>query len=265
LSKLRAQQQIESGSKWRATVSLTAPAAELENDSDGLQITAASTGNVFRRLRRRLQQYQKDSVSKCRVFVVPCVANETGFAIARPLFDLKVLRPLHSIAEAHPKRYFAVTLACIGLPSIICAIVLQGLAKGVSTLVLNAFLLTSFIVFLSSERYNLDRVAVTRIASSFRFVVCTALLAEVVVLDFRKAYLDLAAGRTDDGIHFSQVAAFLLVAIFFCICTLIECSPHFPATSQFYFSVSTCCSVPPLLHLTPFIRPRGGSFSDQGC
>jgi hypothetical protein len=152
---------------------------------------------------------------------------------------MKFLRPLHSIAEAHPKRYFAFTLGFIGLPSILCAIVLSGEAKGLTTLVLNAALLLSCIVFLSSERYNLDKVAVWRIASSFRFIVCAALLGEVIILDSRMAYLDVATSSQRYGIHFSQVAAFVLVAIFFCICTLIECSPHFPTTAQFYFSV-TC-------------------------
>jgi hypothetical protein len=206
-----------------------------------LQPVGAARWSVFSRLRQRWLQFQQRQVSRCRVFVIPCVAvrgaeggGEAVFALARPAFDWRWLRlctlPLQRLADAHLRFYAGFMLFFLALPSLLCSIFLQGQAKGVSTLVLNSFLSIMALGFMCSQRYVLDRVAVKHVALSFRFAIMVTLLTTDISLSTREVY-------TIDK-HPTTVVANALTVLLFCLNVLLDCSPHLPLSVQFCYSVN---------------------------
>jgi hypothetical protein len=180
-------------------------------------------------------------VSRCRVFVVPCVAmrgagggGEAAFALGRPAFDLRFLGPLQRLAEAHPRLYIGFMFFFLVVPGFVCVFVFspQSQTRGISHLVLNSMLCIMTLGFLSSKRYGLDRVAVKHVALSFRFAIFVTLLATDVALYTRLVY-------TIDY-HPSSVVGYASVALLFCLCILLDCSPHLPPWVQIYISVNAC-------------------------
>lgn len=161
------------------------------------------------------------------------------FALQRPAFVMRHFQQLQRFADAHPKQFIILATFCFAFPSILCAFFLVDVAKGVSTLVLNCAVMFLLIVFLSGPRYNLDKVAVKLVATSFRFGTCAVLLLQIIALDARKAYLSMTETRENlYGVHASQVAASALFSLIFCITLFFDCCPHFPATTQFLVTVS---------------------------
>ena len=118
----------------------------------------------------------------------------------------------------------------LAVPGIACAIFWGGgQAGGIPTLVLNVFICIMALGFMCSKRYGLDRVAAKHVALSFRFAIFVTLLATIVALNIREAY-------TIDT-HPAYVAAYTFAALFLCLCTLLDCSPHVPPLVQIYISV----------------------------
>jgi hypothetical protein len=227
----------------------SAPMPMLASDASApaeLQLAGAARWNALSRLRLRWLQFQQRQVSRCRVFVVPCVAMpsaaggcEAVFGLGRPAFDWRWLRPLQRLADAHPRSYFGFMFFFLAVPIIIftvCPIVLKDFspvtpeASGISQLVLSPFLCIMAFGFLSSKRCGLDRVAVKHVALSFRFAVFVALLATDVALTSRSIHTS--------NLHPTTAVAYLFLMLFFCLCILLDCSPHLPPAAQILISVS---------------------------
>jgi hypothetical protein len=192
-------------------------------------------------LRQRWLQFQQRQVSRCRVFVVPCVAmrgagggGEAVFALARPAFDMRLLGPLQRLADAHPRLYVGFMFFFLAVPGFVCTIVFseQSPARGISTSVCTFMLCIMMVSFISSKRYGLDRVAVKHVALSFRFAIFVTLLATGVALSIREVYtIDL---------HPLSVVASTFLALLFCLSILLDCSPHLPPSVQIFISVNAC-------------------------
>jgi hypothetical protein len=86
--------------------------------------------------------------------------------------------------------------------------------------------------FLSSKRYGLDRVAAKHVALSFRFAIFVTLLATDLALSTRDVY-------TIDKHPLSAVST-AFNSLFFCLCILLDCSPHLPPWVQIFISVNAC-------------------------
>jgi hypothetical protein len=195
---------------------------------------------MLSRLRVRWLEFQQRQVSRCRVFVIPCVAVRDagggggggGFAVARPVFDLRWLRPLQRLADAHPRFYVGFILCFLAVPSIFCAIIFtnQSAVKGVSTLVLTMLVCIMMVGFLSSKRYGLDGVAAKHVVLSFRFAVIVALLATDTALYARRVYTI--------GEHPTVAVSNAFKGLAFCLFVLLDCSPHLPALAQIFISVN---------------------------
>jgi hypothetical protein len=202
------------------------------------QHAGAAGRSVLSRLRMRWLGFQQRQVSRCRVFVIPCVAVRDagvgggggGFAVARPMLDMRWLRPLQRLADAHPRFYVGFVLCFLAVPSISCAIILRGQSRGMSNIVLNMLICIMILSFLSSKRYGLDRVAAKHVALSFRFAFIVALLATDVALSARRVY---TIGR-----HPTEAGANALMGLAFCLFVLLDCSPHLPALAQIFISVN---------------------------
>lgn len=223
--------------------------ATFETDlSIGLQSKAAGrpSSSILSWARERLLQFQQRHVSKCRVFLIPCTAvhehignGEDVFALARPFFEFKCLRPLQRIAEAHPKRYFSFGFFFLGVPSFLLYSLLERRMREIIIIALNASIFIAILAFISGRRYNLDRVAAKQVALSFRFAIYCVLVSQWIALDARRAYLVLNEGQTGNyGTTFLDVAAVAVLAICFCVCLLLDCSPNLPVTVQFFVTVS---------------------------
>jgi hypothetical protein len=217
------------------------PAALLASDLSERQHTEAPLSPLLSRLRHRWLMFQKRHVSQCRLFVVPSVAirdagrgGEAEFAITRPAFSWRCLRPLQRLADAHFRVYMSFTFCFLAVPSIACYIGLQGhgMQKGSCTLVLNSIMAAMILGFLSSHTCGLDRVAVTNVIMSYRFVILVSLQVLDVASMMRLAYLNQR--------HPTEAAAFVLIVVVFCECMLLDCSPNFPASHQIFVSVSAC-------------------------
>jgi hypothetical protein len=160
--------------------------------------------------------------------------GEAVFELGRPAFDLRLLGPLQQLADAHPRLYFGFMFFFLGVPSIVCNIVfsVQSQANGISVLPFNSMLCIMGFGFMSSKRYGLDRVAVKHVALSFRFAIFVTLLATDVALSTRQVY-------TNDK-HPLTVVALALSSLYFCLCILLDCSPHLPPSVQIFISVNAC-------------------------
>ena len=195
-----------------------------------LRVAGSST---WSRLRLRILQFQQRHVSRCRVFVIPCVVirdaggvGVDGFAVARPMFRLRWLAPLQRLADSHPRLFMVSGFLFLGVPCLACYIFLN---EGISTLVLNSAMCIMMFGFLSSRRYGLDRVAAKHVMMSFRFGIFVLLSAGQVALSVRRVY---TLNR-----HITFVVANTLVNILYCLCILLDCSPHLPQSVQIFLSV----------------------------
>jgi hypothetical protein len=209
-----------------------------------LQRVGAARASVFDGVRDWWRELQRRQVSRCRVFVIPCVrlgdgggGGEGEFVLARPLFGLRWLAPLQRLADAHPRMYLCFTFFFLAVTSISSNFFLRSSAKGIYNLVLNFVTLMSCLGFLSSKRYNLDRVAVKHVLLSFRFLIIAFLLAIEIILSIRELF-------TSDK-HITEVIAYALALLIFCLCILMDCSPNQPPSVQIFISVYVCnvCNV----------------------
>lgn len=224
-----------------ATSSLI-PMLETETLSSGLHCDSLRKSNRFVRFVERCRQLQKLHVSRCRLFIIPCVVingvrteGNPELSLERPAFDLKCLRPLQHLANTHPREYIGFCFTFFAVPSIVCSIILKGQFKGISTLVLNLSCVTMAAGYHSSTKHGLDRVALSHILKSFRFAVLATLLTVRVVLSARLSYYN-------EIVHPSEYAAVavgssLCSAIFFCQCIVLDGSPHLSPSSQILTTV----------------------------
>jgi hypothetical protein len=195
--------------------------------------------NALSRLRQRWLQFKRRQVSRCRVFVIPCVAipdagrgGEAVLTLTRPAFDMRWLRPLQRLADANLRLYVGFFFFFLGVPTVACIIFFNEQIDIYNplTLVFNFSMCVAMLGLLSSKRYGLDQVAVKRVALSFRFVIVATLLATDVALSIRPVY-------TNDN-HPTGVVAYAFGALLFCLCILFDCSPHLPPSVQIYISVN---------------------------
>jgi hypothetical protein len=159
-------------------------------------------------------------------------SGKAVFALARPVFDLRLLGPLQRLADAHLRLYIGFMFFFLAVPAFACNFFLGGQALGIFTLVLIFCMCIMMFGFLSSKRYGLDRVAVKHVALSFRFAIFVTLLATGVALSSRQVY-------TIDR-HPLSVVQVAFVALLFCLCILLDCSPQMPPSAQIYISVNAC-------------------------
>jgi hypothetical protein len=228
---------MESGAAASAATTMLALDASAPAE---LQHAGAARWKGLSRLRQRWLQFQQRQVSRCRVFVIPCVAmrdagggGNSVIALARPAFDLRLLRPLQRLVDAHPRYYAGFGFFCLVVPCIACNIYicLRGQAARIFFLVLNFCLCIMVFVLLSSKRYGLDRVAAKHVTLSFRFAIIVTLLATDTALYIRAQY---TFGAVSLIIYLCSI---ICRNILFLLCILLECSPHLPPSVQIYISV----------------------------
>jgi uncharacterized membrane protein YhaH (DUF805 family) len=210
----------------------------LKSEADGgLRSTA------FSRARQRLLQFQSQQLSQCRVFVIPCVgANGAGvgvdFVLARPAFDVRLLRPLQRVADAHPKFYCSFMFFFLFMPAIFLSITVSSHIRGIPNVFLTSTLCIFMVGFFSSRQYNLDRVAVRHVVLSFRYMLIVVLLLQWIALDARRAHLVLNQGPA--SIYDTTpwiTAAIVVLTLDFCLLLLFDCSPQLPAAIQTFTTV----------------------------
>jgi hypothetical protein len=218
---------------------------------------AARGAGVFARLRHRWLQFKRRQLLRCGVFVIPCVAvqdaatgTENLFVLARPALELRCLRPLQWCADKHPKRYSAISCILVGSKAmfsfetynllVFSNFSLYNLILYAANLVTSILMVVHMLGFLSSKRYGLDRVAAKHIAKSFRFVVIAMLFSIDVALDARQVYNKYYAELNDFDKFWSMMMPFgtALANLYWCLCILIDCSPHVPFAVQFCISVN---------------------------
>jgi hypothetical protein len=237
LSTKLSSSETQAPAKSSTTASEFTPMTE-PPASHGPRNTVVEISNALSKMRLRWLQFQNYHVSRCRVFVIPCVANpgigsssDPEFALVRPAFDLRFLRPLQRLADAHPKFYVSFIFWFLAIPSLACAMFFDGVERGSSSLVLNTCMVVVSLGFLSSRRFGLDRVAVNHVASSFRFVTCSVLLAALVAIHAQQTY--------NGVLHVTQPTALAVLALLFFECALLDCSPHLSKVSQILVSVTS--------------------------
>lgn len=225
-----------------AFAAINVPAIEAQ--SNDVQKMLVFDCSICHQLRQRLLQHQQKLLANCSVFLIPCrIADESGenveFVLARPAFDVSWLRPLQRAADLHPVLYLNICFWVLVVPSILSAIFISVQFRGVVTFVLNFSAAIVLLGFLSSKRFNLDRVAVKHVASSFRFVVTVVLIVQGIALYVRRAILTATQGNSS---YYQKTpwtpAAVAAGALCFCQCALLDCSPHFPAIGQTFVTVT---------------------------
>jgi hypothetical protein len=238
-----------SGMESGATASAATPMLALDASAPAeLQHAGAARWKALSRLRLRWLQFQQRQVSRCRVFVIPCVAmrdagggGEAVIALARPAFDLRLLRPLQRLVDAHPLYYTGFGFFFLVVPTIACNIFLRGQAderlRTVLLTVLSFCLCIMAFGLLSSKRYGLDRVAAKHVALSFRFAIIVFLLATDIALFIRYQYTFGAVSLI------INLCSMICRNILFLLCILLECSPHLPPPVQIYISVRARANV----------------------
>jgi hypothetical protein len=203
-----------------------------------LQQVGAARWNALSRLRQRWLQFQQRQVSRCRVFVIPCVAmrgagggGEAAFVLARPTLDFRWLGPLRRLADAHPRFYIGFILIFLAMPNFALFLVIgDAQAKGISNTIINSIMCIMMFGYMCSKINGLDRVAVKHVALSFRFAIIVALLATDTALSIRRVYIN--------GSHPATCTANAVLSMLCCMCILLDCSPHLPPSVQIYVSVS---------------------------
>ncbi len=197
----------------------------------------AANSRSFARTYQKWLQFRKRHVQRCRVFVIPCVKgriNAPGlhFELERPLLNLKCPQFLQNLANAFP-NFLGFAFFVFSSLGFLFASIWNGSSeqdqKGMATLACSCATFLAIIIFCSSNRYNLDRVAVKHVALSFRFVACAVLLTFFVALEWRKAHIG----------HDSPYAtvSIAVLSLTFCATALFDCSPNFPMPSQIFISV----------------------------
>jgi hypothetical protein len=226
--------RMDSGLRFSAVTPMLALDASAPAE---LQHAGAARWNALSRLRLRWLQFRQRQVSRCRVFVVPCVAmldagggGKAEFALARPAFDFRWLQPLQRLADVHPRFYVGFIVFFLAVPSFACSFTLGQEASGISNTFLNFCMCIMAFGGLSSKRIGLDRIAVKHVALSFRFSFLVTMLAAKIALFIRGAY--------QNGAHPATVVASALVVLLFCLCILLDCSPHLPPIVQIFVSVN---------------------------
>jgi hypothetical protein len=131
-----------------------------------------------------------------------------------------------------PRFYIGFGFLFLAVPGIACVIIFRGQteAGGISILVLLLFICIMMLGFLSSRRYGLDRVAAKHLVLSFRFAVIVALLATDFALILRQVFTI--------GLYPTEAVANALSGLIFCLCVLLDCSPHLPPSVQIIISVN---------------------------
>jgi hypothetical protein len=240
-SMLMSMVRTTTSSRDESGATASAPTPMLASDTSApmeQQHAGAERWNVSR-LRQRWLQFQQRQVSRCRVFLVPCVTmlddgggDEVVFRLARPAFDLRWLRPLSRLADAHYRRYVSFMVFFLAVPSIAvtAAFSIQNQERGISTLVLNVFICIMALGFMCSKRYGLDRVAVRHVALSFRFTIFVTLLAADLSLTIREVFTIVHR-------HPASAVSSAFTLFFFVLCIMFDCSPHLPPMVQIYISV----------------------------
>jgi hypothetical protein len=203
-----------------------------------LQRAGAARASALRRLRERWREFQRWQESRCRVFVIPCVrlgdgggGGEGEVVLARPAFGLRWLAPLQRLADVHPRMYWVFTFVFVIVPLISTTFINDGgLGILVVAFVLNFLMLIVILGFLSSKRFNLDRVAAKHVVLSFRFVSIAILLVTDVALLLWQAFTSQQSAWIS---FFGQS----LIWVHFCCSLFLDCSPHLPPVVQFFISV----------------------------
>jgi hypothetical protein len=222
----------------RSNASAMLPMLESADKSSNIQPVVMSRGSACAGCHwfQRLIQFQKRQLSLCRVFVVPCTNNHNEFAVARRVFDLKCLRPLQRVVQAHPKLYVSFGFWFLAVPSILCGVFLSGLSMSILLAIFAFGMFFMHLGSMSSSRYGLDRLAVKHVSFSFRFAACVALFAEWTALRLR-AYYD----GTDTFAQIATIFFYFLYllgqALVFLQTALLDCSPHMATSSQIMISV----------------------------
>jgi hypothetical protein len=205
--------------------------SELRNQPD-------SSASLLLRLHRRWLSFQNMQLSRSGVFVIPCVRNRglgvpDPVELARPLFRLNFLKPLHRLADAYPNWYIlanaSLMLGSFGLSFV------SYYGQGVEILVavMNFAVFVFSFGYFSSKHHNLDRVAAKHVVLSFRFVFCVGLSCIWLSLFFRLAYLG--------AISFWIWAGILAIVPILFLCLLLDCSPKVSVFVQICISVRTIC------------------------
>jgi hypothetical protein len=192
---------------------------------------AARPGTFFSRcslLHHRWLGLQERRVSRCRAFIIPCIAvdiagggSDAVFELARPALDLRCLRPLQKLADGHPRLYVFVGFCFLCVPSIASSVIWHGKQAGISTLIFNSLTLIAMLGLMSSKRWGIDRVAAKHVMLSFRFALFVSLFAIDAALSARLVFRGLR--------HPTQTAANAIGSINFCISILLA---HYGARYQ---------------------------------
>jgi hypothetical protein len=222
---------------------------------------AVGSSSLFTRLKHQIDRFQERHLSQCRLFVIPCAENDAieadvcaGFRISRPAFDIRCLRPLQRLADAHPKKYCSFGFFVFAIPATACNILMRSLTSDDSIQILsscivfmNSGMLIMALGYVSSKQHGLDRVAVKHVASSFRFLTCVFLLVGAIVLQTR-FYLAL-------NVYPMRAVAFFIICLFFLASLLLDCSPNLPASIQIFITVKSFVAFTILRNLT-FLSDR---------
>jgi hypothetical protein len=214
---------------------------ELQDSTHGVQEqggdpsygAAEAQTSACGRLHRRILMLHSQALSNCRVFSIPCAAiaraddcsSGAGSELLRPLFCIKHVQWLQRLAEAHPSCYMA---------SLVCFTTFPAFVFGKDSPLLpaaNVVTLVLGIVFFSSKRHNLDRVASKHVATSFRFLYSAVLWVLTFALIMRQAY------RGADQRTYWSAANQLAMALVFLLSLLLDCSPRVPPAVQLFISV----------------------------
>lgn len=275
-SLLSLPQLADSLKETHVTSPALKPMSEAESLPGGVRRggAAKSIRNYLSRVLQRLHRIQHRLLSKCRVFIIPCKSvdisgENNGYkaALARPAFNMGFLRLLHDIAEAHIEYYCGFVFLFLFLPCCASALVLSHQGRDIPVLLMALVITVAFLGFVSSARYNLDRIAVTQTVLSFRFAIFAVLLSQWTALMARRAYLSFHQGSASlyDNTFWS-VATVAVTAILCSICLLLDCSPQLPATVQIVLTVRMHCLAPRQLHLRyDSYRQDGAQCSDSGA
>lgn len=227
-----------------ALLNLTQHGASTDNPTEAKGVQ--SQPFIYFRLRQRLMQFQRSRLELSSVFAIPVkripgvdARADLRLELERPLFDLKILRPLQRLAENHPAPYFCV-IALLGFSSLGSSFVRDRATEAILLLVFNS---STFIVgmgFFTCRRQNIDRVAAKHVVLSFRFLSCVGFLAAFIAI----STLSAIAGR----MLWLKVASRVMLTLPFFVCAMLDCSPRPSALTQFIISVRVhylqmfCCS-----------------------
>ncbi len=222
---------------------VSTPGLTLEDGARIMHHAVDSSSSLYARFRQQIERFQERHLSHCRLFVIHCAENNTvetdvcsGFRISRPAFDIRCLRPLQRLADAHPKMYCSFGFFVFAIPATACNMLMWSFTSDDSIQILsscivflNSGMLVMALGYVSSRQHGLDRVAVKHVASSFRFLTCGGLLVGAIVLQTR-FYLAL-------NVHPMRAVAFLIICLFFLASLLLDCSPNLPASIQIFITV----------------------------